>query len=385
MLVNERILQRYYKFIDNIKRLGNRDIAYTERHHIVPKCMGGSNELENLIDLTLREHYLAHMMLAKAYPDNVSINSAFIMMGQRQTKSNMRARPEILSHYNSRLYESLKTNFYQNIAPKIHLGKVRVKNNEGEVITLSRDEYQDLKDEFPFHTKGMVWVHDIASKSNVYITSDVYQNDKNRYSYAMLRGHAQYEFYDRLTLSNVWISNEEWEAKKFETIKEKFKNIRRYKRLQLDVDRAKKDKFPVRDLHGNMIRVTKEEFDPNKHKTTTKGKSLMRCKTTGQVTALQKDEMRDNYQGITKGYSKVYDTLLSKVVLIPQEDFKANKDRYHGHLKGLVNCINKETGEKHKLPKTEFDKEKYCSLGSPKLLVKCRNLLTNKIKKCYNL
>src|SRR5574343_160301 len=323
MLVNERILQRYYKFIDNIKRLGNRDIAYTERHHIVPKCMGGSNELENLIDLTLREHYLAHMMLAKAYPDNVSINSAFIMMGQRQTKSNMRARPEILSHYNSRLYESLKTNLYQN--------------------------------------------------------------DKNRYSYAMLRGHAQYEFYDRLTLSNVWISNEEWEAKKFETIKEKFKNIRRYKRLQLDVDRAKKDKFPVRDLHGNMIRVTKEEFDPNKHKTTTKGKSLMRCKTTGQVTALQKDEMRDNYQGITKGYSKVYDTLLSKVVLIPQEDFKANKDRYHGHLKGLVNCINKETGEKHKLPKTEFDKEKYCSLGSPKLLVKCRNLLTNKIKKCYNL
>lgn len=37
--------------------------GYTERHHIVPRCLGGSNRKENLVDLTAREHYVAHRLL----------------------------------------------------------------------------------------------------------------------------------------------------------------------------------------------------------------------------------------------------------------------------------------------------------------------------------
>ena len=41
--------------------------GYTERHHVVPKSLGGSNDASNLVDLTAREHFLAHWLLAKIH------------------------------------------------------------------------------------------------------------------------------------------------------------------------------------------------------------------------------------------------------------------------------------------------------------------------------
>lgn len=43
--------------------------GYTERHHIIPKCMGGSDDPENIAILTAEEHYLAHLLLVKIYPN----------------------------------------------------------------------------------------------------------------------------------------------------------------------------------------------------------------------------------------------------------------------------------------------------------------------------
>lgn len=41
--------------------------CYTERHHILPKSMGGSNKKDNLVELTAREHYIAHWLLYKIH------------------------------------------------------------------------------------------------------------------------------------------------------------------------------------------------------------------------------------------------------------------------------------------------------------------------------
>lgn len=41
--------------------------GYVERHHIIPRCMGGSNDRDNLVALTAREHFLAHMLLGKIH------------------------------------------------------------------------------------------------------------------------------------------------------------------------------------------------------------------------------------------------------------------------------------------------------------------------------
>jgi hypothetical protein len=39
--------------------------GYTERHHIIPRSLGGSNSKDNLVDFTAREHYIAHLLLWK--------------------------------------------------------------------------------------------------------------------------------------------------------------------------------------------------------------------------------------------------------------------------------------------------------------------------------
>lgn len=41
--------------------------SYKEIHHIIPQCMAGDNSRENLIELTARQHYLAHWLLYKIY------------------------------------------------------------------------------------------------------------------------------------------------------------------------------------------------------------------------------------------------------------------------------------------------------------------------------
>jgi hypothetical protein len=63
---------RIYKQL--INKAAERTISgYKERHHIIPKCMGGNNDKDNIVDLTAREHFVAHMLLCKIYPDNKSL------------------------------------------------------------------------------------------------------------------------------------------------------------------------------------------------------------------------------------------------------------------------------------------------------------------------
>ena len=73
----------YEEFINNILETRGRNGCgdeYHETHHIVPKCMGGSNDKENLIDLFVREHFEAHRLLALENPENDGLVHAWWMM-----------------------------------------------------------------------------------------------------------------------------------------------------------------------------------------------------------------------------------------------------------------------------------------------------------------
>lgn len=75
--------QTYNEFIQNILDTRGRfacDEEYHERHHITPKCCGGTNDEENLIDLYAREHFIAHKLLALENPDNKGLTHAWICM-----------------------------------------------------------------------------------------------------------------------------------------------------------------------------------------------------------------------------------------------------------------------------------------------------------------
>jgi|688.fasta_scaffold518993_1 hypothetical protein len=71
--------QKHYDAL--IERAKNRLLeGYCERHHIIPRCMGGNNAANNLVDLTAEEHYVAHQLLVKIYPDNSKLVYAAHMM-----------------------------------------------------------------------------------------------------------------------------------------------------------------------------------------------------------------------------------------------------------------------------------------------------------------
>lgn len=64
-----------------IAKAKDRVIAeYTEAHHILPKCMGGDDGKDNLVNLTPEEHYVAHQLLCKMHPNNGALAKAAQMM-----------------------------------------------------------------------------------------------------------------------------------------------------------------------------------------------------------------------------------------------------------------------------------------------------------------
>ena len=76
-----------------IQRAQSRSLdGYKEKHHIVPRCMGGSNDPSNLVDLTAEEHFVAHQLLVKIYPNIKGLAFACLKMignpwGKRSNKA----------------------------------------------------------------------------------------------------------------------------------------------------------------------------------------------------------------------------------------------------------------------------------------------------------
>lgn len=77
----------YQKIYTNIVRRGQNRIleGYSEKHHIVPRCMGGTDEATNLVSLTPEEHYLCHLLLVKIYPNNIRLVRAAMFMTSSNT------------------------------------------------------------------------------------------------------------------------------------------------------------------------------------------------------------------------------------------------------------------------------------------------------------
>ena len=73
---------------DLIERGKSRTLeGYCEKHHITPRCMGGNDNPENLVKLTAREHFIAHRLLTKIYPENHRLKCAVWRMCNGNTSS----------------------------------------------------------------------------------------------------------------------------------------------------------------------------------------------------------------------------------------------------------------------------------------------------------
>jgi len=62
MLTN-KYSKTYFTITSNAKQRITE--GYTETHHIIPQSLGGTNDKENLVELTAREHFICHWLLVK--------------------------------------------------------------------------------------------------------------------------------------------------------------------------------------------------------------------------------------------------------------------------------------------------------------------------------
>jgi len=74
----------YKEFIESLKdkpiEVSRTEPLFLERHHILPVCMGGTDDDTNLILLRPEEHYIAHKLLVIENVDNQKIVYAWNQM-----------------------------------------------------------------------------------------------------------------------------------------------------------------------------------------------------------------------------------------------------------------------------------------------------------------
>lgn len=88
-MFNKSKYTKWYLQIMQRAELRTRPKEYCEKHHKIPKSVGGSNAKNNLVVLTAREHILAHYLLSKMMIDKahiLSMSRAFAIMSRKNSK-----------------------------------------------------------------------------------------------------------------------------------------------------------------------------------------------------------------------------------------------------------------------------------------------------------
>ena len=116
--------------------------GYVEKHHIIPRCLGGTNDTTNIAVLTPEEHFLAHQLLVKIYPNSPPLVNAAVIMTTHHTEH--RANNKLFGWLRRRASTYRKEWLKENGHPKGFLGKNH-KLEDIDKITVGLKEYTTEK------------------------------------------------------------------------------------------------------------------------------------------------------------------------------------------------------------------------------------------------
>lgn len=104
MYLQNKYTTWYFNIIKRAQSRTPNTTEYYERHHVVPKSLGGDNSKENLALLTAREHFVCHKLLVKMVSD-IAFKRKMIMARYMMLKSNKHHQRRIV---NGSEYQRLK-------------------------------------------------------------------------------------------------------------------------------------------------------------------------------------------------------------------------------------------------------------------------------------
>lgn len=102
MFNDNKYTKWYYAIID--KRKQNPAAGYFEKHHILPRSLGGSNKKFNIVHLTAKEHFVCHHLLLKMTTGENKMKMSFAI----RTMMNMENEHQQRYKVTSRVYYSIK-------------------------------------------------------------------------------------------------------------------------------------------------------------------------------------------------------------------------------------------------------------------------------------
>lgn len=116
--VNNRYTRIYYKIISRARQEKRHKSNGFYSHHIIPKCLGGTNDPSNLVLLTYKEHRVCHCLLIKMVDEkkaNIKMRHAYgffnkssVFNGPRyqRGKENIFSQPRIVAMVKERMIKS---------------------------------------------------------------------------------------------------------------------------------------------------------------------------------------------------------------------------------------------------------------------------------------
>ncbi len=101
----------YHKIIERSKTRQLK--CYKEKHHILPRCMGGDDNTDNIAELTAKEHFLCHRLLCEIYPYSDKLKYALFLMSIGKNK-----KRENQYNISGRIYERIKMDWNKMVKGK---------------------------------------------------------------------------------------------------------------------------------------------------------------------------------------------------------------------------------------------------------------------------
>ena len=103
-------MNKYNRWYNQIISNAQNRVAqgYTERHHIQPRSLGGTDSADNLVELTAREHFVCHWLLTKMTTGEAHYKMLNALRMMRAEKAGQQRYDTAIT---SRVYESIKQEY----------------------------------------------------------------------------------------------------------------------------------------------------------------------------------------------------------------------------------------------------------------------------------
>lgn len=161
--------QKHYNLL--IEKAKNRILeGYIECHHIVPKCFGRSDDFDNIVKLSAREHFIAHLLLYKIQIEKrkkYQMLKACIMMAGKEK-------------FNSKLYEQAKKEF-----SSLHAERISGENHPmygtsrkgSDNPFYGKTHSEETKRKLSKAREGMVVAKDIETGKCTWVTDEEFESE----------------------------------------------------------------------------------------------------------------------------------------------------------------------------------------------------------------